>query len=62
MVKGKPYVSVNSAIINAEKAPKLRQSVLVFGLVKLKAKKINNDYRVNEYFGYRGCNPTSSMA
>jgi hypothetical protein len=41
MVKGKPYISVNSAIINAEKAPKLRQSVLVCGLAKLKAKKIN---------------------
>ena len=41
MVNGKPYISVNRAIINAEKAPKLRQSVLVCGLVKLKAKKIN---------------------
>jgi hypothetical protein len=41
MVSGKPYISVNSAIRNAEKAPKERQSVAVFGRVKLKAKMMN---------------------
>jgi len=38
MVSGKPYISTNSATINAEKALKLRQSRLVCGLKKLKAK------------------------
>ena len=40
MVSGKPYISVNIATINAEKAPKERQSRGVLGLVKLKAKTI----------------------
>jgi len=38
MVSGKPYISVSSARMKAEKAPKERQSRLVFGFVKLKAK------------------------
>lgn len=41
MVSGIPYISVNRATINALKAPNERQSLEVFGLVKLKAKKIN---------------------
>ena len=40
MLSGNPYISVKRATINAEKAPKLRQSVLDFGFAKLKAKKI----------------------
>ena len=38
MVSGKPYISVNSATMKAENAPKLRQSRWVLGLKKLKAK------------------------
>ncbi len=41
MVKGNPYISVKSATTKALKAPKERQSVFVFGLVKLKAKIMN---------------------
>src|SRR5215471_1223064 len=41
MVSGKPYISVNSATMKAEKAPKDRQSRLAFGFVKLKAKMTN---------------------
>src|SRR5512132_1005364 len=41
MVSGKPYISVNSATMNAEKAPKERQSREVFGLEKLNAKMMN---------------------
>jgi hypothetical protein len=37
IVRGKPYISVNSATMNAENAPNDRQSRLVFGRVKLKA-------------------------
>ena len=37
MVSGKPYISVKSATINAEKAPSERQSRDVFGFVKLNA-------------------------
>ena len=41
MVSWKPYISVNSATTKAAKAPKERQSRLVFGFVKLKAKITN---------------------
>jgi hypothetical protein len=41
MVKGNPYISANRATINAEKAPKDRQSRVVRGRVKLNAKRIN---------------------
>ena len=34
IVSGKPYISVNSATMKAENAPKERQSRPVFGLVK----------------------------
>ena len=37
MVSGKPYISENRATRNALKAPKLRQSLCVCGLKKLKA-------------------------
>ena len=37
MVKGKPYISVKSATMNAENAPNERQSRGVFGFVKLNA-------------------------
>jgi hypothetical protein len=37
MVKGKPYISTNNAMMKAEKAPKVRQSRAVAGLKKLKA-------------------------
>jgi hypothetical protein len=40
MVNGKPYISANSATINAENAPKDFQSRKVFGLEKLNAKMI----------------------
>jgi hypothetical protein len=40
MVSGKPYISVNSATMNAENAPKERQSRGECGLVKLNAKII----------------------
>jgi hypothetical protein len=40
MVSGKPYISVNRATRNALKALNERQSRLVVGLKKLKAKKI----------------------
>ena len=40
MVRGRPYISANRATMKAEKAPNERQSRLVFGLVKLKAKMI----------------------
>ena len=40
IVNGKPYISVNRATRNAENAPNDRQSLDVFGLVKLKAKMI----------------------
>ena len=38
MVNGNPYISVNRATMNAENAPNDRQSLEVFGLVKLNAK------------------------
>src|SRR5919109_5140354 len=41
MVRGKPYISVKSATKKAAKAPNERQSRLVRGCVKLKAKMIN---------------------
>jgi len=41
MVKGNPYISVKSATMKAEKAPKDRQSRFVCGCVKLKAKMMN---------------------
>ena len=41
MVGGKPYISVNSATMNAENMPSVRQSRLLRGLKKLKAKKMN---------------------
>jgi len=37
MVSGKPYISTKSATINAANAPKVRQSLAVWGLKKLKA-------------------------
>jgi hypothetical protein len=40
MVSGNPYISVNSATIKAENAPRLRQSIFVCGFIKLNAKKI----------------------
>jgi hypothetical protein len=40
MVRGNPYISVNSAMMNAENAPNVRQSRFVFGLKKLKAKRM----------------------
>ena len=40
MVSGKPYISTNSATMNAEKLPNVRQSRLVFGLKKLKANRM----------------------
>lgn len=40
MVRGNPYISTKRAMIKAEKAPSERQSSLVFGLMKLKAKKM----------------------
>jgi hypothetical protein len=41
MVSGKPYISVKSATMKAEKAPSDRQSRLVSSLVKLAAKTMN---------------------
>jgi len=41
MVRGKPYISINKATIKAENAPKLRQSVFVWGLKKLNANMMN---------------------
>jgi hypothetical protein len=41
MVSGNPYISVNRAMMNAENAPNDRQSLEVFGLVKLNAKIMN---------------------
>src|SRR3970040_486330 len=41
MVSGKPYISVNSATRNAEKAPNERQSRLLWGFAKLNAKMMN---------------------
>jgi hypothetical protein len=38
MVSGKPYISANKAMINAENPPNVRQSRAVFGLKKLKPK------------------------
>lgn len=46
MVSGKPYISVNSATMKAEKAPKERQSRAVPGLVKLKAKMMKTSQPV----------------
>jgi hypothetical protein len=40
MVSGNPYISANSATRKALNAPNDRQSRDVFGLKKLKAKKI----------------------
>jgi hypothetical protein len=40
-VKGNPYISVNRATMNAEKAPRLRQSRALRGFVKLNAKRMN---------------------
>jgi hypothetical protein len=37
MVNGNPYIYTKSATMNAENAPKVRQSLVVFGLKKLKA-------------------------
>jgi len=53
MVRGNPYISVNRATINAEKAPKERQSRVVRDLVKLKAKKI----KINELTMTAGHSP-----
>src|SRR4029453_17098174 len=39
MVRGKPYISANSATRKAAKAPNERQSRALRGLVKLKAKR-----------------------
>ena len=41
MVSGKPYISTNSATMNAVKALKLRQSRALAGLKKLKANMTN---------------------
>jgi hypothetical protein len=41
MVSGKPYISVKSATMKAENAPKERQSRLDYGRAKLKAKIMN---------------------
>jgi hypothetical protein len=38
MVRGKPYISVNSATMNTEKAPNERQSRFECGCVNLNAK------------------------
>jgi hypothetical protein len=40
MVSGKPYISVNNAMMKALNAPKERQSRLVCGRPKLNAKKM----------------------
>ncbi len=40
MVSGAPYISVNRATMNAEKPPRARQSRVLFGWKKLKAKMI----------------------
>ena len=37
MVRGNPYISTNSATMNAEKVPNVRQSRDVFGLKKTAA-------------------------
>jgi hypothetical protein len=47
MVNGTPYISVNSATMNAEKAPNDRQSRLVFGFVKLNAKMMKTAELMN---------------
>ena len=39
MVSGNPYISVNKAMMKAEKAPRLRQSRGDRGRAKLKAKR-----------------------
>ena len=38
MVSGNPYISTKSAMMNAENVLNVRQSRVVFGLKKLKAK------------------------
>jgi hypothetical protein len=42
IVNGKPYISTKSATINAEKAPKVRQSLEVLGLKKIKSEHNKN--------------------
>jgi len=58
MVSGKPYISVNIAIIKAEKVPKERQSRFVLGLVKLKAKTMN----IKEFIMTRDHRPYAGMS
>ena len=41
MVSGNPYISVNSATMNAKNAPSERQSRALCGFAKLKANMMN---------------------
>ena len=53
MVRGKPYISVNNATMNAENPPRERQSRDVLGWVKLKAKIM----KIKELIMTRGQRP-----